>query len=60
MFAVDSGSTDRDMERVSIVGGKHLNQTLLELPFDVDDTNQVVNVLRIIEKGRDTTPEQNP
>lgn len=28
--------------------------------YDVDDTNQVVNVLRIIEKGRDTTPEQNP
>ena len=28
--------------------------------YDVDDTNQIVNVLRIIEKGRDTTPEQNP
>ena len=28
--------------------------------YDVDDTNQVVNVLRIIEKGRDTTPEQKP
>ena len=28
--------------------------------YDVDDTNQVVNVLRIIEKGSDTTPEQNP
>ena len=28
--------------------------------YDVDDTDQVVNVLRIIEKGRDTTLEQNP